>query len=153
MFSQPINYQFRVKFLHQKKVYRELEIYGDWSLHELAALILKSVKFEFDHCCGFYSNLKKMQDSEEKYEIFVDYGHESPEGAKSLKGSLIQDVFEVKKKMLFYFDYGDNWEFEVTCLKVTDKELTKNGIIKTEGKAPKQYPRTAKGQAEWWLFH
>ena len=55
--------------------------------------------------------------------------------------------------MLFVFDYGDYWEFEIVCTAITDKELTRTGIIKTEGKAPKQYPRTAKGQAEWELFH
>lgn len=153
------NYLFCVKFLHQKKVYRNLEIYGDWNLYEFAGLILRSVKFDFDHCCGFYSNLKNMNNSEECYEAFVDYAEEegeepdSTEGAKSLKKTLIKDVFELKKKMLFYFDYGDGWEFEVTCTGITDKEFTRTGIIKSEGKAPKQYPRTTKGQQEWELFH
>ncbi|MEI6728692.1 MAG: hypothetical protein WCK98_03555 [bacterium] len=42
---------------------------------------------------------------------------------------------------------------QVTCLKITDKETTRSGILKSEGKAPKQYPRTSKGQQEWELFH
>lgn len=155
--SQPIvNYIFRVKFAHRKSVYRDLEIYGDWDLRQLAGLILKSVKFDFDHMCGFYSNFKNMYDSEEKYESFADYPDndlEQGENSKPLSGTLIQDVFEPKNKMLFYFDYGDSWEFEVTCTKITDVEKTKNGILKEVGKAPKQYPGTKKGQEEWLLFH
>jgi len=158
-FTPPINYIFRVKFLHRKSVYRDLEIYGDWTLYDLAHLILKSVKFDFDHCCGFFDNITNMYDSEEVYELFVDannednMGLEHNEKSKSLKGTKIQDVFKPDKKMLFYFDYGDNWEFELTCTGITNKELTRNGILKSEGKAPKQYPRTAKGQQEWELFH
>jgi Plasmid pRiA4b ORF-3-like protein len=153
------NYIFRVKFLHQKKVYRDIEIYGDWSLYDLAELILKSVKFEFDHCCGFYGNFNNIYDSEEVYELFVDANNEDNMGlenspnAKALKTTLVQDVFKPKKKMLFLFDYGDNWEFEIACLKITDKESTRSGIIQVEGKAPKQYPATSKGWTEWELFH
>lgn len=159
------NYLFRVKFLHQKKVYRDIEMYGDWSLEELSELILKSVKFSPDHCCGFYSNIKNMYDSEEIYETFADIDLDDEEEdeeddfidskskSKSMKNTLIKDVFEIKKKMLFYFDYGDNWKFVIECKDIVDKDFTKSGIIKTEGKAPLQYPRTKRGQEEWELFH
>jgi hypothetical protein len=153
------NYLFTVKFAHQKKVYRKLEIYGEWSLYELAGLILKSVKFDLDHCFGFYSNLKRYGDSEEMYELFADMALEDGdnselnENSKPTKTTTVAQVFEPKKKMLFIFDYGDFWEFEVTCTGISDKEATKTGVIKTEGKTPKQYPRTEKGQDEWELFH
>ena len=41
--------------------------------------------FEFDHCFGFYDNLRKYHDSKRSYELFVDIG-EAPSSA-TVKGN------------------------------------------------------------------
>jgi hypothetical protein len=61
---------------------------------------------------------------------------------KSVKNSYIYKVFEPDKKMIFLFDYGDNWEFLVECCSITEAEAGKRypKVTKKQGKAPPQYP-------------
>ena len=55
---------------------------------------------------------------------------------------VIEEVFEKGKKMIFLFDYGDDWQFLLTC---TDVEPAKNKrkvrkVISEKGTPPEQYP-------------
>lgn len=61
---------------------------------------------------------------------------------KSVKNSYIYKVFEPDKKMIFLFDYGDNWEFLVECCSIIEAEAGKRypKVTKKQGKAPPQYP-------------
>ncbi|MBD0391919.1 hypothetical protein IC220_05680 [Wolbachia endosymbiont of Pentalonia nigronervosa] len=61
---------------------------------------------------------------------------------KSVRNSYIYKVFEPGKKMIFLFDYGDNWEFLVECCDIIEAETGKRypKVTKEEGKAPEQYP-------------
>lgn len=128
--------------MYDKRTYRDIEILGDASLYELAEAIIYSFEFEFDHCFGFYGNLgKKYFDSEEQYELFADVGEESNAG--SVKKTKVCEVFtELKKKMLFLFDYGDNWQFEVELRGFGEKTKEKPYpvILKINGEPPFQYP-------------
>jgi Plasmid pRiA4b ORF-3-like protein len=142
-------YIIRAKLLHRKRVYRDLLVSGENMLDELAGLILNSFNFDCDHCFGFYSDFKRYYDSKEAYELFVDLAEEendlyggAVDGAKKVGTTTVRSVFTPKKKMLFIFDYGDQWEFEIECLKqeVQNEAITKLEIIKKNGDSPKQYP-------------
>lgn len=135
---------FRAKLAHAKKIYRDIEILQTSTLYDFAVAIIDAFDFEFDHCFGFYSGFgTKMYDSDEVYELFVDIGEKGPsEKAKSVKKTKLRDVFTVGKKMLFYFDYGDDWQFEVVCQKksqTTDQKFN-HTILNTKGDSPEQYP-------------
>ena len=51
-------------------------------------------------------------------------------------------VFRPKRKMVFHFDYGDDWFFLVTCTAVTDSAAKRRfkKVLATTGTPPEQYP-------------
>lgn len=67
---------------------------------------------------------------------------EGKEGDLSVNRTLIQEAFKPKQKMLFLFDYGDDWEFLITCVSVeeADNKRKVRKVISTKGTAPIQYP-------------
>ena len=134
---------FLLKVSLDKKIYRAVEINGDKSLCNFAKLITEVFNFDFDHAFGFYNNIKNTYDSDESYELFVDMGEGgSNDETKGVKKTKIRDVFELKKKMLFHFDYGDDWMFLVECLEISDpvSSVKYPRLAKTVGEAPEQYP-------------
>jgi len=54
----------------------------------------------------------------------------------------IEDVFKEGKRMLFLFDYGDEWHFDLTCTQVepaaTKRKVRK--VLSESGQRPVQYP-------------
>lgn len=120
--------------------YRTLAILERSTLYSLAEAIVNSFDFDFDHAFGFYDNIKRWIESEEGYELFVDIGEESE--FNGVKKTRISKVFnEIKKKMLFLFDYGDEWHFIVELKGIeSPKEDAKYPlVVETAGEAPPQY--------------
>lgn len=134
-------YTFKVLF--DKDVYRIIEIKGRQTLFDLAAIILKSYNFDMDHMFGFYNNLKNPYKSDEIYELLDEVDFFMNKNTKELRDTSIEEVFERKKKMLFLFDYGDEWHFLVESQKVDDPKprIKYPRIIAKVGRAPKQYPQ------------
>lgn|GEM_PF-1867297 len=125
-----------------QKVIRKIQIAGTKSLYNFAKVITQAFDFRFDHCFGFYDNLKR-QDRQEAYELFVDLEQEGTPFAKGVKKTKISQVFQfVGKKMIFLFDYGDGWQFHVELKEIrqADKWDIKPVILEKIGKAPLQYP-------------
>ncbi len=128
--------------LKQQKVIRKIQIAGTKSLYSFAKVITQAFDFYFDHCFGFYDSLKRTE-TREVYELFVDLEEESTPLAKGVKKTKISQVFKFAgKKMIFLFDYGDGWQFNVELKEIrqTDKRDLKPVILERIGKAPLQYP-------------
>jgi len=126
--------------------YRVLAIPEGFTLYQFAEAIIESFNFDFDHMFGFYNNLTRYQQSTEGYELFADdpdprYNFDGPDfpGVKKTK---VNAVFTaIGKKMLFLFDYGDQWYFRVEHIGI---EPAKRGkpypdCVKSVGKARPQY--------------
>lgn len=126
------------------KPLRKIGILGSRTLYNFARVITKAFGFYFDHCFGFYSNMVSKNDSSAGYEIFVDIGEEpSRPHFKGVKKTKIFEAFSnIGAKMLFYFDYGDDWHFIVELKEIrdplTDESLP--AVLESIGKAPLQYP-------------
>jgi hypothetical protein len=121
------------------KPYRIIAIDGDKTLFEFAEAILEAFDFDNDHAFGFYDNMKDIYRSQEGYELFTDMGESS--GFRGVKKPKIEAVYELKKKLLFFYDYGDSWHFITQCTAIQEtakKEKAK--VIKSVGEAPEQYP-------------
>ena len=124
---------------------RQVAVSGSKSLYHLAQVILGAFAFDCDHCFGFYGNIDKHPGREqiEVYEAFVDADVEpTSELAKSVERTKITTVFnEVGKKMLFMFDYGQDWRF-IVGLKEIQKEFSGKlpKVLCSVGVAPPQYP-------------
>lgn len=123
---------------------RKLQIKADTSLHDLAYVICRAFDFDFDHAFGFYSETKsrRYHASKLKFELFADMGDGS-EDARPVSSSTALDAFpKVGAKMLYLFDYGDEWHFLVTREKDATLEpgARTPRIVASRGKAPSQYP-------------
>jgi len=123
--------------------FRDIEIAADSSLYKLAEAINRAYGFAFDHAFGFYSKLTgNFYDSPVKYELFTDMGDPS-EGALSVKKTGVAEAFpKDKAKLLFLFDYGDEWVFKTERIGSGPKAAKTRypRVVKSEGEAPEQYP-------------
>ena len=126
------------------RILRKIQISENKSLYSFAKIITQAFGFSFDHCFGFYDNLKKDSESKKAYELFVDIGEEPlTPASKGVKNTKIAQAFhDPGEKMLFVFDYGDDWHFIVELKEVRDvKERNiKPVILESIGSAPEQYP-------------
>jgi hypothetical protein len=120
--------------------YRVIAIPEGFTLYRLAEAIVDSFGFYFDHAFGFYSNIRQWTKSEEGYELFADIGEESKfDGVERTK---VGKVFhETKKKMLFLFDYGDEWHFivELKGIEPQSENAKYPFVVQSVGDAPPQY--------------
>lgn len=135
----------RAKMMHQKRVYRDISILGNDTLHSLASAIIQAFDFQEDHAFGFYSDLgNKYANSRFKYELFKDMGQPvCDDGTKGVKDTKVSTVFRSSgKKMQFIFDFGDNWRFELESLGFSDEPdvLGSPRVVATRGAPPQQYP-------------
>jgi hypothetical protein len=127
------------------KVYRDIEIEGDRSLAALAEAIVMAFDFEFDHAFGYYSDLEDPYSRKgERYELFADMEDgDGDSDAGSVEKTTVAEVFSAPgKKMLFLFDYGDDWRFLIEAKAVGEKapKARYPRLVASVGKAPEQYP-------------
>ena len=125
------------------KLYRDVEIDGAASLAALAEAIVVAFEFDFDHAYGFYSTLTgRYHDSPEKYELFADMEGADSDAASVQKTAVSKAFTKAGKKMLFLFDYGDEWRFTVELVKLGEKKPGTRypRLVGTSGDAPEQYP-------------
>ena len=124
-----------------EKPYRRIAISSDSTLYDLAEAVIDSWGFFFDHAFGFYDNFKRIQDSNEGYELFKDIGEDSKfPGVEKTK---LDGVFtKPGKSMLFLFDYGDEWRFILKCVGIELPDSIKKYpcVLKKDGPSPEQYP-------------
>ena len=132
---------FKFKVSLYKDIYREIAISENSSLYKFAEIILKAFKFDMDHLFGFYDNLKNPYKSLEKYELFFDEGSGYADGAKDVSNTSVNEAFMLNKKMIFLFDYGDDWHFLVECTGISDPEpkVKYPKVLNIVGKPPRQY--------------
>lgn len=126
------------------KPLRKIGILGSRTLYNFARVITKAFGFYFDHCFGFYTNMVSKNDSSVGYELFVDIGEEpSRPHFKGVKKTKISEAFgNIRARMQFFFDYGDNWHFIVELKDIRDPLANESlpAILESIGKAPMQYP-------------
>lgn len=125
------------------KIIRRIQIPGSKSLYNLAKVIIDAFDFQFDHCFGFYDQLRDHRNCRKAFELFVDIGEEGRPGAKSVKKTKISQAFDsVGEKLIMLFDYGDGWQFNVELKEIRkgDMGTTKAVVLERIGKAPEQYP-------------
>jgi len=140
---------FKTKLLSDKKIAREIEVLENTNLYKLAGAIVDAYDFDFDHCFGFFSKITDglCFDSERKYELLTDIPDVEQTGAGSVEKTKIGEVWRaVGDKMLFLFDYGDDWRFVVELAGLGERRLkTKySRLLKRVGIAPPQYEEVGK---------
>lgn len=125
------------------KTMRKIKISGSRSLYNFARVITKAFDFSFDHAFGFYDSFGNLREAKKVYELFVDAGEEASPIAQGVKKTKISQAFvNSGEKMLFLFDYGDEWRFTVELKEIrkTEEKESEPVILEGTGKAPVQYP-------------
>lgn len=113
---------------------------GKHTLYELAEFLIGTLDFDFDHAFEFCDNLKNPYRSKERYTLFADMGE--GDGERGVKETMVSEVFRPRRKMLFHFDYGDDWMFLLTCTAVKESEAKRKfkRVVAKQGPPPVQYP-------------
>ena len=135
---------FKISLQENPKIYRDIEVLENTNLYKLAEVINDAYDFAFDHPFGFFDNLTDPYQSKKSYDLFADIKDEGiePTGAKSVGKTKVKEVWKsVGDKMLFLFDYGDEWLFVVELKSFGDKDSAKKYPVTLNkiGKSPKQY--------------
>lgn len=133
---------------NKKRVVRKIHIASVKGLCHFAKIIIKAFGFYFDHCFAFYERSDGHFFKGRAFGLFVDIGEEpTGPGAKGVKKIRIEQAFKSPSdKMIFFFDYGDGWQFfvELKEIKQAKKWGLKPVVLQSIGKAPLQYPPLGK---------
>ena len=120
----------------------EFVLGGNHTLYELAEFIIKTIGFDFDHPFEFCDNLKNPYRSKERYTLFADIRNNPDHDDPGVKQTPVSAVFRPRRKMVFHFDYGDDWYFLITCTAVKESAAKRRFkmVLGTTGTPPEQYP-------------
>lgn len=104
------------------------------SLDELSDAILRAVNFDNDHLYKF--SIKT------RFGTMVEFGHPYMDDTyPAAEISLAETYISEGQKIDFLFDFGDNWEFDLTLDSINPDVLKQvTNILETSGEAPQQYP-------------
>ena len=126
---------FIFKAALRKSIWRRIAIPANGTLEGLSRAILKAFSFNNDHLHQFiYTNQSGAQ--ERAYHNYMD---ERPWTHEVSIGDL---PIQEGASMIYHFDFGDDWRFEVTLEKidVENETIKEPTLLEQHGKAPEQYP-------------
>jgi hypothetical protein len=117
-----------------KTIWRKIKISHKHSLNALHLAIQEAFDFDDDHLYSFFMDGKRYS----KNAYNSPYCNEGPYADEAIIGEL---GLYIGQKILYLFDYGDSWEFQVQLLGIDEKEFMLNDpqIIEAKGEAPSQY--------------
>lgn len=119
-------------------VSRTLALSAKNTLNQLHEQIQKAFQFGNDHLYGFYLNARSPYNGIQFFDPRIAPGY--ADGYPANKTTLGNLHLYVGQRLLYIFDFGDNWQFMVTVVKhLPDQNTTKVEIVEQVGKAPGQY--------------
>jgi hypothetical protein len=133
-----------LRALLRPTLYRDLELEGTDTLYTLAWGITRAFGFDFEHAFGFFSRLTgRVFASPIRYELLADAAISG--AARNVHETSVARAFpRLGSKMLFVYDYGDEWRFRVEVIGQgeTAAGVAYPRVVARLGKAPEQYPGT-----------
>ena len=110
------------------------------SLYDLHDMIQDAVSFDRDHLFTFYTaNSGSPWANKHQLAVTEDWD----EMAHAFDRIKLRDIWPLERKKLYYwFDFGDDWIFEITKMRSTkaDASLPSGTILERIGPDPHQYP-------------
>jgi hypothetical protein len=111
-------YELKVSLACDRYIYRIVKICDTNTLDDLSDLILASFNFDDEHLYLF-----KIEDNDECYYMIPDAGE------KSTDIPIDQLQLNVKQKLTYLYDFGDEWIFKILVRKVEDTNTYKEPIV------------------------
>jgi len=116
------------------RLWFRIAIPAKYTLESLASAILDAAKFDYDHL--YYFQHENPFGALER--VNHPYMDEGPWASDVRVGDLL---LRVGQKMTYLYDFGDNWEFDVTLEEVDRAKVVKEPVVlETHGEPPEQYP-------------
>ncbi|MBS4023289.1 MAG: plasmid pRiA4b ORF-3 family protein [Dethiobacter sp.] len=125
------NYVFKVSL--GRSVWRKILLSFRHTLEDLHKAVQDAFNFDDDHLYSFFMDAKKYS----KHAYHSPMTDESPFVHEVTIGEL--GLYE-GQRIMYLFDYGDSWQFEIQLLKIFKDENPENPkVIEEKGEAPSQY--------------
>ena len=140
-----MTYRLRVKcvcgaYLKEECV-RVLAMDSSASLRDLHDLIQDAVAFDRDHPYEFYT---ANSDSPWAQRNWITMAQGWEEKTAVFARTYLKDIWPLGRKKLYYwFDFGDRWIFEIRKMRPckADEFLSTPRVVERIGPDPEQYPR------------
>ena len=133
-----------LRALLRPTLYRDIELESTDTLYTLAWGITRAFEFDFEHAFGFFNRLTgRVFASPIRYELLPDADISG--ASRDVHGTSVARAFpRLGSKMLFVYDYGDEWRFRVEVIGrgETAAGVAYPRVVARLGKAPEQYPST-----------
>jgi hypothetical protein len=126
-------YSFKVSL--SKKIWRKISLSHKHTLGDLHNAIQEAFCFDNDHLYAFY-----IDGNQRTGKPIYCKGMEKGENTSDNTSIYSLELYK-GQKMLYLFDFGDEWKFDVELMEIT-KETSiplKPVIVESKGKAPEQY--------------
>ncbi len=116
-----------------------IAIGGESLLDSLSALILNAVQFDQDHLYQFSFSTR--------FGFTQNVNHPALEEAPFTDETRVGDLpLRVGQSMIYLYDFGDQWEFDVTLEAVDPAQPNaRPRVLETHGEPPEQYPGSEDG--------
>ena len=143
-------YLFKVALMHNKRVYRNIEILENQTLAILHEIIFDAFDRYDEHLYSFFMtgkstrNLRTIYDSPEythPMALQQQYGLGFKKQHNAAESNIGKLGLKEKEKLYYLFDFGDEWWHELTVLKIHSAAESKHypKIVKKAGESPDQY--------------
>jgi len=123
----------------QKPFERTIEIDSATTLNDMHNVMQSLTDFDNDHCYDFFIG-KTPRDIGNTLGSDDEFGAAS----KKLKRIRLADVFPLPTghHLFYWFDFGDDWKFQISLKKTSQKEAGAKypRVIAEKGPSPVQYP-------------
>ena len=143
-------YTFKLTYQLKKQVWRELEIFGDQTLEELAELVIDSMDWDNDHLHAFwFPEIKGKSILSYWYTLYSigseGYSNDQFPELYDFDVPIASIDYSKNPKLGFAFDFGDDHRFlmEYKSVRPADKKDTRDNfpkLIDQRGVGPEQYP-------------
>jgi len=132
--NEDISGTFIFKVSLGRNVWRKIALSYKHTLEDLHIAIQEAFDFGNDHLYSFFMDAKRYS----KHAYHSPMCDDGPFTDEVTIGEL--ELYE-GQKILYLFDYGDSWEFDVQLLKINKNEVPPKNpqIIEIKGEAPSQY--------------
>lgn len=136
--ASPSIYRFKVTLAGGRGVWRRIDVRSDQTLVDLHQAIQQAFGWDNDHLYSFFLSGRAWDTESE----FTHPANARESGAASARVRLARLRLRPKQRLLYIFDFGDEWRHRVVLEKT---DLKPDGgdyprIVESHGTPPPQYP-------------
>ena len=121
-----MNYQFKVKLSHSKRIWRLIEIGGNRTFADFHEAIFEAFDRDDEHLYSFY--ITKSRKGRKCFSMSLEITHpmnmedySGDNDKRSAEKTRVKDIGLKEREIIEYlFDFGDNWEHEIVLEKIIE---------------------------------